>query len=183
MPRPAFPGVGWSFWLMPADESVHMELANCIGQLRMRYNSVGPQYAPHITLQTSFKAATQAEMLERGTQLAVGSKPLTLTLDETPVSVADNYFQALVLPVESTMGLLCLNQQARALMGEAPSAFWPHLSLVYADMTLRMLTAMLDDVNERQLPRHMLVNSVDLYFLPSNDPATWEHVKKFPFAS
>lgn len=183
MPRPTFPGRGWSFWLLPADETVHMAFNQCIGDLAMRYHR-GPLFTPHVTLHTTFASTGGTDMVARTEELVTGIKPFVIDFSPVPQSVADSYFQALVLPVEATEVLMDLNLKARELLGELHSpAYWPHLGLAYGGLTEAMRNDMVADVQKRRLPTSMLVNGVDLYDILSSDPRQWYHIRKFRFTS
>lgn len=181
MPRPDFSG--YSLWLMPTEQDVHVEFSQCILDLTLLQSPPGEYFVPHVTLLSYLnQPAEDNDIVRRTEKLVRGVQSFTAKLGPNPEAMINNYFQALILPVEKSVALTALNLKARQIfnqLGDPP--FRPHLSLAYGDIDTETRNRMTADATRRQLATSMLVDGVHLFAIPSSDPKTWNHIRKFSF--
>lgn len=136
---------GHCLWLVPTQDEV-TRLQQLIDKLAAKEESA-PTFHPHITLlhplgkdatsplETITKTLESAVTAFNETRGATG--PIRLTLD-TPVA-GEKYFQSVLTPVDETgvesRQLRQLRQAVEDAFDEHPATFYPHLSLLYGDLS------------------------------------------------
>ncbi|KAJ3247916.1 hypothetical protein HDU78_002669 [Chytriomyces hyalinus] len=133
---------GLSLWLSPQHGS---SMDSVLRAIITRYSSeLGtPTWGPHITLLGSI-LATPEETVARLTEAVKDIEAFDVGLLD--IVTKDQYFQCIMAKAEETPALMSLNAMLRSVFPAPNSAFanekfWPHLSLVYGDLS--------SDVRER----------------------------------
>lgn len=133
---------GVSFWLMPRGE-VHARLSGLISSLSRRCGT--PPFEPHVTLLGGLCGPGTA-ILSKAERLAGSLGPVEIRL--MTAGHRDEYFRCLFVRAEPTPSLLAAHLGATELFGrrrEVPP-FFPHLSLVYADLAAKEKERILDEI-------------------------------------
>lgn len=120
---------GVSLWLMPAGAALEA-LAGVIREVSAR--SHGPVFEPHVTLVPGIQGDVE-RILQATARLAAQTAPVDVRLGS--LGWKDEYFRCLFVEVRKDPELMALERNARELLGLPPEpAYFPHLSLLYADL-------------------------------------------------
>ncbi|KAJ3228681.1 hypothetical protein HDU81_005991 [Chytriomyces hyalinus] len=127
---------GLSLWLTPHQStSMDSTLRAIIARYSSELNT--PTFGPHVTLLGSI-LATPEETVARLTEAVKDVEVFEVALLD--IVTKDQYFQCIMAKAEETRALMSLNAMLRSLF-PAPNSvfanekFWPHLSLVYGDLS------------------------------------------------
>ena len=120
---------GVSLWLMPAAPA-REPLAALIQDVSGRFRA--PRFEPHVTLVPGLLGAVEP-ILEAMARLAARTPPFQVRLG--PLGWRDEYFRCLFAEVERDPELVAFEANARQELGLEPEpGYFPHLSLLYADL-------------------------------------------------
>lgn len=129
----------YALWLSPAG-TARERLQALIALLAARLGT--PAFAPHVTL---LAGLTPAHDMPRATRaLATQLEPLSLRLGR--VKYLDEYYRSLFVEVEATRALLHARACAVERFASAPSAYYPHLSLVYGELAAQRKQDLIDEL-------------------------------------
>ena len=126
-----------SIWLSPAHDDL-IFLETIVRDLSKRFHS--PAFEPHATLVPDMNCSAEA-LLPQVKSLAIGHKPLELTIDD--VTGSEAYFRSFYAALEKAPALTRLKQDSLEISGEASlQSFMPHVSLAYGvdDSTIKHLS-------------------------------------------
>jgi len=120
---------GVSLWLMPRGP-VHEDLTRVIRDVGAR--SHGPVFEPHVTLVPGVEGDVDRILLATA-RLAARTAPFEIRLES--LGWRDEYFRCLFVEVRQDPELMVLARSAREMLGLPPEpSYFPHLSLLYADL-------------------------------------------------
>ncbi|CAM2069047.1 2'-5' RNA ligase family protein [Sulfidibacter corallicola] len=127
-------GRDFAFWLMPGARW-SAPLAKTIDALAVRHGArAAGSFAPHITLYGG-KTDDPTEAVAWTDELAKGRHPLPLNV--SGIDARESYFQTLFLDFAITPSLTAMFHEVVAALGNPKNyELRPHLSLLYADMSL-----------------------------------------------
>jgi len=166
---------GVSLWLMPTG-AARGSLARLIRDVSGRVRA--PIFDPHVTLVPGIEG-DEERILRATAQLAASSRPLTIQLGRP--GWRDEYFRCLFFEAERSAGLLNLERRARERLDLAPvTDYFPHLSLVYADLVESAKRALLPDLPER--PPAVRVDAIHVY-RTRGAVGNWRRLACFGFRS
>jgi 2'-5' RNA ligase len=112
------------------DGPARASLAKLIGRLSEEQGTFS--FPPHVTLLGSIPRNISGA-LRTTRRLARGIAPFELRVDA--VTTGDDYFRCVFLRVAATPALLAAHRRSRdAFSVGPPRRFFPHLSLIYADL-------------------------------------------------
>lgn len=156
----------YALWLLPA-EPVRSRYADLIRRLAERCQT--PIFEPHVTLLGRLQGE-QAAQARRTERLARELTPFDIRLLET--AYLDEYYRALFIEVALTPPLIATRAAARvAFERRIENGFYPHLSLLYGDLSEREKEAILDDIG-RYHDEWVRVNRLALWHV-DGPPAAW----------
>ncbi|KAL1408969.1 hypothetical protein Q8F55_005786 [Vanrija albida] len=160
---------GHCLWLVPSADEVS-RLQALIDTLAAS-EAGAPSFHPHITLLHPLgkDAASPPEAITETLEAAVaefnaargGAGPIKLTLDN-PVA-GEKYFQSVLTPVDEAEGKSAALRQLRSAVEDAfdehPAVFYPHLSLLYGDLSReRRLELVREAEAQLPFPREVVVH-------------------------
>ncbi|KAJ3109816.1 hypothetical protein HDU97_000046 [Phlyctochytrium planicorne] len=122
---------GFSLWIGPPSKS---SLFHDIKEVVHAYSKkLGtPEWQGHITLLGQVEDPIE-DLTARLSDLCKNIKPFTVGL--TDIVIKDQFFQCVMAKIEETSELMELNRKVQALFPGDRAPYWPHLSLVYGDLT------------------------------------------------
>ena len=176
---------GYSLWMRPSEENVHMLLREKMAGLAALYGT--PTFEPHVTLveQISIDLRTMARKTKK---LADSLQPLRITLGEIGLSGNDDLCKSIYIKAEATDELL--NAESIALKafpeGKTTQAYQPHLTLLYASMPRKEAERLIrEHIDRRKGKDHygaigFTVGCIDLAHTDREDISAWKVVKSFP---
>ncbi|KAJ2784474.1 hypothetical protein H4R18_001096 [Coemansia javaensis] len=131
----------YTLWLCPpADSPVHARLAATIDKYAALLG--GPRFEPHLTLYSSIKAGSDAEVLNRvatyvaGLQRHFGDGLMRIPVRIRDVGVGTTFYQCVLLNEDGNSLLATANSLASMYWDDKRSRpFVPHVSLVYGNQT------------------------------------------------
>ena len=110
-------------------------------------------FSPHITLYSPLPARPISELVTRFRDLPYS--PLDLTL--LPAQKGSHYFQSILAPVKPIESLLKLRRACEDAYGEIGDYF-PHLSLLYGDLSPERRDKLVEMVNTNHLGPEIIQN-------------------------
>ena len=164
---------GVSLWLMPRGP-VHEDLTRVIRDVSAR--SRGPVFEPHVTLVPGVEGDVERILLATA-RLAARTAPFEVRLES--LGWRDEYFRCLFVEVRQDPELMVLARSAREMLGLPPEpSYFPHLSLLYADLDAASKPGLAQGVHLR--PQGFLVQALHVYKTHGSVP-DWQRLATFGF--
>jgi 2'-5' RNA ligase len=165
----------YALWLMLA-EPAHDRYADLIRRLSESHAT--PPFEPHITLLGGL-GDEERILAQRTEHLAKILAPFDIRLLEA--AYRDEYYRALFIEVALSQPLNAARAAARhAFERRMDDGFYPHLSLLYGDLSEREKEAMLDDIG-RHFDEWARVDRIALWRV-DGPPAGWRSAQEYPLA-
>ena len=139
----------YSLWMVPP--------APLYDLLRAKIKSIAtkgdildaPLFTPHVTLVGGFSAISDEEAMMKSKAVVSELKPFDIELER--VSVGDTFHQCVFILCRTSCDLMRAGAYARALFGQDPDAYVPHLSLLYSDAISRNQKEQLAETEQQDL--------------------------------
>lgn len=162
----------YSLWLMPAG-SAFRRLAGVIHDLSRKYST--PPFEPHVTLLGRI-ALPEREVLVKSAILVRRLRPLAIRL--TVLDDRAEYFRCLFVNAAKTAPLIEAHRMARETFHQKQrSAYLPHLSLVYGNLTPRLKKEIITSLG-RRFELEFDVRSLYVYST-TGAPRVWRRIRFF----
>jgi hypothetical protein len=161
-----------SLWLKPTGPAFDV-LADVVAKFARELGA--SPFEPHVTLLGNLKGS-EPEILRRSEALAQELHRFKIELTEP--AYGQEPFQCVFMRVKETPPVMGANSQARAVFGQAPGGYFPHLSLVYGsfpDTRKREIIARLPD-----LRLSFEAVAVHVIKADTDDPKNWHELAAFP---
>jgi 2'-5' RNA ligase len=164
---------GVSLWLVPRGEA-HEDLARLVRDASAR--SSGPAFEPHVTLVPGVEGDVD-RVLHATARLAARTAPFEIRL--AALGWRDEYFRCLFVEVQKDPELMALASAAREMLDlPAEPGYFPHLSLLYADLGAGSKPELAREVPPR--PAGFLVQAIHVY-RTQGPVAGWHRLACFGF--
>lgn len=162
----------YSLWLT-FDEGTETRglFRDTIADLATRHAD-SPVFEPHVTVVGAVDRERTA-LVETARSVAADSDPIEVTFG--PVRCSTTRYQCVFHLVEPSLELFELYEATRDAVGAPPTAYNPHVSLVYSDMALDERLALAADLDSETLPRTGRLTTLEI--VATGGPvAEWETV-------
>lgn len=147
---------GVSLWLVPGGK-IREDLARLVRNVSAR--SGGPVFEPHVTLVPGIEGDVEP-VLRAVARLAARTAPFEIRLEA--LGWRDEYFRCLFVEVRQDRELMALARTAREMLDlPAEPGYFPHLSLLYADLDAGSKPELAREVPPR--PAGFLVHAIHVY--------------------
>jgi hypothetical protein len=129
-------------------------------------------FEPHITVVGGIDGDRTA-LTETTQSLAAETDPLAVTFGDVRCSTTRH--QCVFQLVEPSIELFNLHQRARDALSLSSAAYFPHLSLVYSNMSVSRRIAVAASIDTGSLPKHAQLSTLKL--VDTTGPvSTWQPV-------
>ncbi|KAI8851166.1 2',3'-cyclic-nucleotide 3'-phosphodiesterase [Chytridium lagenaria] len=137
---------GFSFWIgPPAGSKLDQNLVDIVNVYSNRLGT--PKWQPHITLLGQITESYN-EVEAKLTKLCKTVKPFKVHL--TDIVIKDQFFQCIMAKVEETNEIMELNARVADVFPRPQAVYWPHLSLVYGDLTNETKASVQAEIRESE---------------------------------
>lgn len=159
-------------WALPSSRDRDL-YRRCIERLA---HVVGSEpFEPHITLVGSVPTPASAAAVVQ--PVVAGTKPFAAELIE--VVDSEEYFRCVVLVVRPEGKIVVLRDKLVAALGVRRDAFWPHLSLLYADVSPSERQRLRSSLH-LDLPVSLVIDAVCLVNTGPSDVRRWSILEWWP---
>lgn len=165
---------GYSLWLIPKS-AAYYELELTIRNLAESYQS--PIFPPHLTLISGMECSDLAQLTEKTQLLSRSQRPFCCPIER--IEFSNQFFQCVYLKIFPTEDLRGLRTQSLSYFETRDSLFYPHLSLIYGNLTEQTKTAICRKF-EKKFPSEIEFASLAL-FHTDGPPENWRMVDQLPF--
>ncbi|KAJ3214380.1 hypothetical protein HDU67_001713 [Dinochytrium kinnereticum] len=133
---------GYSLWIgAPKESIIGQQLVDVVNEFGDRLGT--PKWQPHITLLG--QVTDPYPQLEKKLQsLCQNIKPFKVLL--TDIVTRDLFFQCVMAKVEEASELMDFNRMVAEIFPRPDSIYWPHLSLVYGDLTADLKASVQEEI-------------------------------------
>lgn len=165
--------VRYAFWLQAAG-AAQQYWATLIEGLSVRLGT--PAFAPHVTLLAGLRGA-EAPLRVTLRALALELEPFAAQL--TQIKRLDEYYRCVFVEIESSRLLQHGHDAAQRRCAVAAAApFYPHLSLVYGDLSPTAKQSLIEELGPR-IDQPLRLTHLALIEVPDG-PATWRCLERVP---
>jgi len=162
-----------SLWLIP-ERAAFEKLAEVIRLLAEQHGT--PAFAPHVTLLSGLHLP-EGEIEKRARTLASKFEPLQLP--SGPIEWKPDFFRSLYLRIEPSERLLALFRETKRLFHARSPSFFPHLSLLYGQLSPKVKAAAASEVKGR-CPSAITISALEVVQASSQNPVeAWRRLKAF----
>jgi hypothetical protein len=129
-------------------------------------------FEPHITVVGGVEGG-RAALLETTRSLAAETPPLDVTFGDVRCSTTNR--QCVFISVDPSIALFDTHRTARDALSLPPMPYFPHLSLVYSDMSFKRRLALAASIDRQALPDRARFPTVEL--VDTTGPVSeWESI-------
>lgn len=167
----------YSIWLIPdRDSNAYQQLEEKIEEYAQLYEDA-PEFEPHITVLGGGEGE-RARLKDEVERLAQEQPPFDVTFPDVHCSTTRH--QCVFLLVEPTVELFSLHRDAARVFDVDAGMYVPHLSLIYADISIEERLEMAESLDATSLPRTAHINEIAL--VKTTGPVSeWETVATYEF--
>jgi hypothetical protein len=162
----------YSLWILPPAKISNI-LASIIKKLSQKYKS--PIFEPHLTLLDGF-SATKEEALSGTKKLFSLMKLFSLSFGE--VSFSTTYGQCVFVRIKSNAFLMDYNLLAKKIFKIENSIFMPHMSLLYAHLSMKNREKLATEI---KIPTLSFISERLAVTLSTNNPQDWKPLTEYSF--
>ena len=167
----------FSLWLVPTGDAFGLMQS----EVAIVSGAVGAKpFTPHVTLLGAIEGAEE-DVARKAREFVGGLTAFRLVLGDRCISPTK--YKAIFRACSRAHDLMRANRNAAALFRTSPAEYHPHLSLLYADLSMnRKGDVLAGCFHAEACPTSFTVRSAHLYRTPDNDPLQAELIEEIPLS-